>query len=104
MPENMRRSWRVCFFSGILGMESYSLTSSSLPLDIPVGYDKVLKAKEAIVQVLKDNGGVLKVMDKSSPERIHSLFGISKKTYKQAVGALHKARRIRIEPEGLFLT
>ena len=67
------------------------------------GYDKVLEAKETIVRVLKDNDGVLKVTDKSSPEHIHSLFGISKKTYKQAVGALYKARRIRIEPEGLFL-
>ncbi|MFP4588272.1 MAG: S1 RNA-binding domain-containing protein [Desulfohalobiaceae bacterium] len=67
------------------------------------GYDKVLDAKECIVRALENNGGVLKVTDKSSPERIHSLFGFSKKTYKQAVGALYKARRVRIEPEGLFL-
>ncbi len=68
------------------------------------GYDKVLEAKETILRVLKQNNGVLLVTDKSSPERIHGLFGCSKKTYKQAVGALYKARRVRIEPDGLFLT
>jgi hypothetical protein len=67
------------------------------------GYDKVLEAKETIVRVLEKNGGALQVTDKSSPEHIHGLFGFSKKTYKQAVGALYKARRVRIEPDGLFL-
>lgn len=68
------------------------------------GYDKVLEAKETIVRVLEQNNGVLNVTDKSSPEHIHSLFGCSKKTYKQAVGALYKARRVRIESDGLYLT
>ncbi len=68
------------------------------------GYDKVLEAKETIVRVLEHNGGVLKVTDKSSPQRIQSLFGCSKKTYKQAVGALYKARRVRLEADGLHLT
>ncbi|WP_244147426.1 CvfB family protein [Desulfovermiculus halophilus] len=67
------------------------------------GYDKVLEAKETIVRALEKNGGVLKVTDKSPPECIHSLFGCSKKTYKQAVGALYKARRVRIDPDGLSL-
>lgn len=68
------------------------------------GYEKVLEAKETIVRVLENNGGVLQVTDKNSPQHIHGLFGFSKKTYKQAVGALYKARRVRIEPDGLFLT
>lgn len=67
------------------------------------GFGKILEAKETIVRVLENNGGLLKVTDKSSPEHIHGLFGFSKKTYKQAVGALYKARRVRIEPDGLFL-
>lgn len=68
------------------------------------GYDKVLQAKETIVRVLEHNGGVLQITDKSSPQHIHGLFGCSKKTYKQAVGALYKARRVRIESDGLYLT
>ena len=67
------------------------------------GYDKVLEAKENIIRLLKEREGFLKVTDKSPAADIHELFGISKKTFKQAVGALYKARRIRLDPRGLAL-
>ncbi|MCF8105742.1 MAG: GntR family transcriptional regulator [Desulfohalobiaceae bacterium] len=67
------------------------------------GYDKVLEAKEKIMRILNKSGGSLPVTDKSPSDEIHALFGISKKTYKQAVGALYRARRIRLEADGVFL-
>ena len=67
------------------------------------GYDKVLEAKEIIIRILKEREGFLPVTDKTSAEDIHELFGISKKTFKQAVGALYKTRRIRLDPRGLAL-
>jgi predicted RNA-binding protein (virulence factor B family) len=47
--------------------------------------------------------GFLPVHDKSPPERIRDLLGMSKKVFKQAVGALYKAGRIRINEDGIHL-
>jgi len=43
------------------------------------------------------------VGDKTPPEAIYTLFGVSKKAFKQAIGALYKAGRITIEPGGIRL-
>ena len=39
--------------------------------------------------------------DKSPPEDIYSLFGVSKKVFKQAIGALYKKRLISIDTRGI---
>jgi len=43
------------------------------------------------------------VSDKTPPEEIYALFGISKKVFKQTLGALYKGGRITIEPAGIRL-
>jgi predicted RNA-binding protein (virulence factor B family) len=53
--------------------------------------------------MLEDQDGFITVNDKSSPETIFQLFGISKKAFKMAVGALLKQGKITIEPGGLRL-
>jgi len=45
----------------------------------------------------------LPVTDKSSPEIIYKLFGVSKKTYKKAIGAIYRKRLITIENNGIKL-
>jgi predicted RNA-binding protein (virulence factor B family) len=50
-----------------------------------------------ILALLKEKGGTLDISDKTSPEKIYSLFGVSKKRYKSAVGALYKKRLIVVE-------
>jgi predicted RNA-binding protein (virulence factor B family) len=67
------------------------------------GYEKVDGISEKIIDILIKQGGSLPVTDKSSPEIIYELFGISKKTYKKAVGSLYKKRRIIIGPGGIKL-
>lgn len=67
------------------------------------GYEKVDPVLGEIVEKLKENGGFLAVSDKSDPELITKLFGISKKTYKKAVGALYKNKQISIEDNGIRL-
>ena len=67
------------------------------------GYDKVLAAKERILQTLRDRGGFLAVTDRSPAAEIHDFFQMSKKTYKQAIGALYKSRRITLAPNGVAL-
>lgn len=41
--------------------------------------------------------------DKSDPEDIYNYFGVSKKTFKRAVGALYKERLIEITPDGICI-
>jgi hypothetical protein len=56
-----------------------------------------------ILDVLKENGGSLDISDKTSPEKIYSLFGVSKKRYKSAIGALYKKHLITVEDYAIRL-
>ena len=67
------------------------------------GHEKVDEISEKIIDKLKAAGGFVSVTDKSPPEIIYGLFGVSKKTYKKAIGALYKKRLIIIENEGIKL-
>ncbi len=51
---------------------------------------------ERLLELLQKNGGKLPLGDNSSPEEIASLTGLSKKSFKKAVGALYRQRRITI--------
>lgn len=74
----------------------------NLSLNKP-GYEKVSDISETILSYLESEGGFMPISDKNSPAEIHALFGVSKKTYKQAVGALYKARKIAFEDGGTKL-
>lgn len=59
---------------------------------------------DVLLEHLRLNGGSTSVGDKSAPEEIYTMFGVSKKVFKQAVGRLYKERLIVITPDGLQLT
>ena len=65
------------------------------------GYGKVDDLSQTILELLKQHGGFVSVTDKSPPEIIYEIFGVSKKTYKKAIGALFKKRLISIEDNGI---
>ncbi|HWI58739.1 MAG TPA: S1-like domain-containing RNA-binding protein, partial [Bacillota bacterium] len=67
------------------------------------GYKRVAPLKEQILEALERQGGRLDLDDDTSPEAIREAFGVSKKAFKQALGALYKARRIRFESPGIRL-
>ena len=67
------------------------------------GYSRVAPLARRIVEVLQRNGGRLSLDDDSAPEAIRQAFGASKKAFKQAVGTLYKARRIRFSNPGIEL-
>jgi len=67
------------------------------------GYGKVLSLTDNILAKLKQNHGVLLISDKSPPELIYSTFGVSKKVFKQAIGALYKKQLITIDKAGIKL-
>jgi predicted RNA-binding protein (virulence factor B family) len=56
-----------------------------------------------IVELLKENDGVLPFDDKSAPEEIQNFFGMSKKTFKRAAGMLLKEKKIRFDDGKLLL-
>ena len=74
-----------------------------LCLQMP-GYDKIAEVSEQIIAKLQAHDGFLSVTDASPPERIYRLFGVSKKTFKKAIGALYKSRRITLQNDGITLT
>lgn len=51
-------------------------------------------ASAKLLELLEKRGGTLALGDKSSPEEIAALTGLSKKSFKRAVGALYKERKI----------
>ena len=59
-------------------------------------YKQIDADADLILELLEDNGGVLELGDKSNPEIIKDLTGLSKKAYKRAVGHLYKNRLINI--------
>lgn len=67
------------------------------------GYEKVDDLSGRIIHTLREQRGFISVTDKSSPEVIYELFGVSKKTYKKAIGALYKKRIIALEEDGIRL-
>jgi uncharacterized protein len=67
------------------------------------GYQRVDDISQTILNAVKDRGGMVAVTDKSPPEDIYALFGVSKKVYKKAIGALYKKRLIVIDADGIKL-
>ena len=60
------------------------------------GYAKVQDISTIILDALERHGGQIPVTDQSTPECIRQWFGVSKKTYKKALGALYKRRVVTL--------
>jgi len=70
----------------------------------PIGYEQFNDVNvNRIISLLETNNGVLLLSDKSSPEEIYAVAGMSKKAFKRAVGALYKAERVLLEKEKIIL-
>lgn len=67
------------------------------------GQQGVADFSTVLLEHIRSNGGVVPLGDKSQPEEIYALFGVSKKVFKKAVGDLYKQRLITIEPQELRL-
>ena len=58
---------------------------------------------DQVLETLRKRGGFLPLNDKSAPEDIQRMFGVSKGVFKQAIGALYKQRQIVIGKDGIRL-
>ena len=67
------------------------------------GRSRVMGLEERILAELEARGGFWAIGDHSSAAEIHDELGVSKRTFKQAIGALLKKRQIQIEDRGIRL-
>lgn len=58
---------------------------------------------EMLLDIIKDEGGVLNLGDKSTPEEILDATGLSKKAFKKALGSLYKQKLVTLYPEKVKL-
>jgi predicted RNA-binding protein (virulence factor B family) len=65
------------------------------------GYEQVDGISQNILDQLVAAGGFLPFTDKSDAALVFDQFGISKKVFKKAIGALYKQRRILLEDNGI---
>ncbi|MGP6451942.1 CvfB family protein [Streptococcus dysgalactiae subsp. equisimilis] len=69
----------------------------------PRSFEMLENDAQMIVTYLEANGGFMTLNDKSSPEEIKAIFGISKGQFKKALGGLMKAKRIKQDATGTEL-
>lgn len=69
----------------------------------PLGKERFLDFSKMLLQRLEVAGGFLPYTDKSDADDIAEAFGVSKKTFKRAVGTLYKQRLIRLGDDGITL-
>ncbi|WP_137820676.1 S1 RNA-binding domain-containing protein [Pseudomonas sp. 2FG] len=70
----------------------------------PVGQEAANALHEKILAKLREHDGVLPVSDKSPPDLITGLFGVSKGNFKKAIGALYKQGQIVIHADRIELS
>lgn len=63
------------------------------------GFEKVDNFAETLLHYINEHNGEINVNDKSSAELIYNTFGVSKKTFKKAVGELYKRRLISLQED-----
>lgn len=71
-------------------------------LQIP-GYRSIEPNANYIREELEAAGGFLPLHDKSDPEEIRNQLGMSKKSFKKAIGTLYKDKQILIKEDGIEL-
>lgn len=65
--------------------------------------EKSDEVSEIVLEKLKANNGFLPFGDHTDPEIIKQELGLSKKSFKKAIGKLYKERKILIEQKGIYL-
>lgn len=69
----------------------------------PPGYRSIAPNAAYVLEELKAAGGFLELHDNSTPEAIKNRLGLSKKSFKKAIGFLYKQKEITIATNGISL-
>jgi len=94
---------RLSFGQSIKGFIKHIRPDGKIDLSLQGGEESRTKNKHTILDYLKSKQGFATLNDKTEPEVITELFGMSKAAFKKAIGGLYKERIITIEPEGIRL-
>ncbi|MBF0714550.1 RNA-binding protein [Gemella sp. GH3] len=70
---------------------------------LPRAHERIDEDSQTILDYINNNNGYCDFTDKSSPEEIRAIFGMSKGSFKKAVGRLFKNKKITIEQDGLYI-
>ncbi|RNF38536.1 S1 RNA-binding domain-containing protein [Planococcus salinus] len=66
---------------------------------LPRKQERLSEDAETIMRFLEESGGQMPFTDKSTPDEIQEMFGMSKAAFKRALGTLYKNRKI-VQEEG----
>lgn len=69
-----------------------------------IGFTRVEDFADELYERIVERGGFVAINDKSDAESIYEMFGVSKKTFKKAVGTLYRKRMISITENGVQLS
>jgi len=94
---------RLSFGQRINGFIKRVRPDGKIDLTLQGGQETRDKYTTLIETHLRENGGFAPVHDKSDPQEISKLFGMSKGAFKKAIGSLYKQRTILIEKNGIRL-
>jgi len=94
---------RLSFGQYIKGYIKHIRPDGRIDLSLQGGQETRDKYSEIILNYLKRHNGFAAVHDKSDPQLISELFGMSKGAFKKAIGGLYKQRIITIEKDGIRL-
>ena len=94
---------RLSFGQYKKGFIKYVRPDGRIDLSLQGGQQTRDKYARIILNHLRKQNGFAPVHDKSDPQLISDLFGMSKGAFKKAIGGLYKQRIISIEKDGIHL-
>lgn len=94
---------RLSFGQSIKGFIKKVRSDGKIDLILQKGKEARDKNSQLILDYLQTENGFAAVHDKSDPQLIAKLFGMSKGAFKKTIGNLYRQRIIRIEKEGIYL-
>lgn len=94
---------RLSFGQSIKGFIKHIRPDGKIDLSLQGGQETRDKYADIILHYLKEQNGFAAVHDKSDPQLISDLFGMSKGAFKKAIGGLYKQKLISIGKDGIRL-
>ena len=67
------------------------------------GFEKVDDFSKTLLEYIREHDGYTSLNDKSPADDIYAAFGVSKKTFKKAVGDLYKKHLVVLQEDGIWL-
>ena len=94
---------RLSFGQHVQGFIKQIRPDGKIDLSLHSGPQSRDRNQQTILHYLQNHGGFASVHDKSDPQLIAHLFGMSKASFKKAIGGLYQQRIIDIGKDGIRL-